>query len=123
MQAGIFHPETRHRFVGSVEPPLPTIAVLEYALPVEIVLTHRIGQALDAALWHCVFQADFVPGQVECVLVTVDVPVIEITPLVHEHCDAERVPATPLVDQQLTGLYLRFVAILHADQIPDLTIG
>ncbi len=102
----------------SLEIPLRAVAMLEHHVAREIRLEERSRFEARGARGHRVGLVYFSEGEVKSLLVAVDVPVVEIRVVVVVLGEAERLPASLLVDHDLAGLDLGLVTILNAENLP-----
>ena len=89
--------------------PFITVAMLKEAPSLEIVLTHRPLKRVNGCWDEIVGRAQFSKGQMECLFVSMNIPVIKIAILVKPGGEAERFPAARFIHDDLARLELLFL--------------
>src|SRR5690606_35900442 len=107
-------------FVGRKEIPLVRIPMLKHGSPLEIMLEHRAFQRTHRGWWHRKRLTHSPKGKVEGVLVPVHELIEEIRLLVEPQGQTQRLPASSLVNHDLTALEGRRIRRKrNPAQLPD----
>src|SRR5205085_4252992 len=97
-KAFVFKQKASDALVLAAETPLVIVAMLKNAAAFEVMLAHRVFQFLNWKRRHGKFFAEFVPSHSVGVLVAPHVVIIKIGVLVVPQREAQRTPATLLVE-------------------------
>src|SRR5215813_10610295 len=117
--AFLFEPKSGDIAVVKQQIPFVAIAMLKNPTSIEIVLAHGCGQGMDRMWNQRVRLPEFPEGEMEGLLVAMQVLIIEIRILIEPKGEAQRAPATSLVEQHLTGFKLGFFGRTQPATPPD----